>query len=377
MLGTYLLYLGSFLTTALSASKSHHRPRLKNQGSIGGKVQYIIYILAISFVPIFLASIRKGIGIDYSTYEIIFAKAKNNTLMEYYASANGNEIGNYFLIKIGYFLFANTQGVFALYAILTFGLLVASVLYYRNRISVFMGIMVMFFLYYTGGYNVVRQYLAMAIVVFALRFIEQRKFTMFFIFVVLATSIHSTAFIMLFVYFLYEPSVQNDGDTKMKMRKFRNTFMMIVLIFFPVFMSAILNLISIIPIFTRYFEVYNASSYDITASVILKLPVYIPLLLAYRKNTLADERNKLYYILLVLEFELLLTSTAFKWGFRLSYYAIFSQVILVAYTVKNTANRKTKLIIGTYFFAWYAIQFWILYFVWGRDAVVPYINIFM
>lgn len=381
MFGTYLLYISSFLVTGILLSRMPLGLRNSTNNSLSKKIRYIFYLVFASFFPLFLSSVRYGIGIDYSTYKLIFEKFQHASLGDYWASSSGYEIGNYVLIKLGYRLFGNTEGVFALYAILTIVLLVAAVNYYKDRVSVGISTLVMFFLFYTGSYNTVRQYLAIAIIIFAYRFIERRELLKYLLFVLLATSIHSTAMIMLFAYFLnFFDSTENDNENEDKKMFGTSTFMgkvlVLIIILSPVIIGGLLNYVSMIPIFSRYFSAYDASSYDITTSLILKLPVYIPLLLAYRVNVKRNAINKFYYVMLLLEFELLLTSSVFKWGFRLSYYAIFAQSVLVGVTVKNTANRASKLMVGLYFTVWYALQFWILYFVWGRDAIWPYVTIF-
>lgn len=381
MLGTYLLYISSFFMTSILVNNIPLE--LKEVGSykLKKKIRYLCYLFIASFFPIFLSSVRYGIGIDYSTYKLIFEKYQYAQFADYLASSFGFEIGNFILIKLGYLIFGNTEGVFAVYSILTIVLLVAAVKYYQNRVSIVTSILVMFFLFYAGSYNTIRQFLAIAIVVFAFRFIEKRQLVTYIIFILIATSFHSTAIIMLLAYFLNFYSI-NENDSKVAKKKlfgcdkFLRKILIIIIILSPIIFSGLLNFISMMPIFAKYFTSYERSIYNISASLILKLPVYIPLLLAYRVNSKKNSINKFYYIMLFLEFELLLTSTIFKWGFRLSYYAIFSQVILVGATVKNTANRTSKIILSSYFIGWYALQFWILYFIWGRDAIWPYVSIF-
>lgn len=381
MINTYILYIGSFLLTAFLVSRMPLRiqeSRIKNESRF--HIKYVIYMLFAALLPIFLSSIRSGIGIDYNTYIRLFENYRNITFLDYTKTLQGYEIGNYFIVKLGYALFGETQGVFALYSILTLLLLVISVDYYSDRISVLHGIMIMFFIFYPGSYNTVRQYLAVAIIVFGYRYIENRSIFKYIICVLIAATFHSTALIMLFAYFLFDVNKKaelQDSRGIISWNSIKSTIKVILLVVAPSLLSWAISILSNIALFSRYFESYDASSYDITPSIILKLPVYIPLVLAYRKNVAKDERNKFYYLLMIIEFELLLTSSIFKWGFRMSYFTIFNQVVLTAYTIRNTKNKSTRYILGLYFIAWYALQFWLLYFVWERDAIVPYTHIFM
>lgn len=381
MFNTYLLYVSSFLVTAFLLSRMPLELRYSGNNSIKKKIRCLFYLVFASFFPLFLSSVRYGIGIDYSTYRLIFEKFQHASFGDYWSSSVGYEFGNFLLIKIGYALFGNTEGVFAVYAFFTIVLLVSAVNYYRERVSVGISTLVVFFLFYSGSYNTVRQHLAIAVVIFAYRYIEKKQLVKYLVFIAIATSFHSTAIIMVFAYYLNMYSVEKDNDKSvsnkfLSMDTFIGKILIAAIIISPVIMGGLLNYVSMIPIFSRYFSSYDAASYDITTSLILKLPVYIPLLLAYKVNVRRNNINMFYYIMLLLEFELLLTSTIFKWGFRLSYYAIFAQAILVGVTVKNTANRASKIILSTYFIGWFALQFWVLNFVMGRDAIWPYVSIF-
>lgn len=375
-MGTYCLYISSFIISAFTAVQVARSDNRKDINNVQEKsiLKKVFVILLISIVPVFLASIRNGIGIDYSTYELVFNRYKDVPIGGYFQSNFVYEIGNFLIIKLGYFIFHDVQGIFALYAVFTICLLVAAVMYYEKRISVFIAIMIMYLLYYSGSLNTIRQYLAIAIVSFAYRFIEERKLVKYLIAILIATSVHSTAIIMVFVYFLYVK--ETDIGKNIGIKKHLVRIAVVLLVLSPVIISGMMSSIANIPIFSRYFDVYEITRINITTSFILKLPVYIPLILAYKKNINVDSKNKFYYILLLLEFELLVTSIYIKWGFRLSYYAFLGQVILVAHTIKNEKLRSNRIIKGCYFVAWYLIQFWLLYFVWGRDAITPFTHIF-
>lgn len=375
MIGSFLLYISTIFYSSIVANSVQEKYDKRNKR----KLINLKYIFEIALIPILLSSFRKGIGIDYSTYEVIFQKTQFMTVHDFVSSSFGYELGNYFIIKTGYVLFGNTQGVFVVYSILTIMLFVSAVMYYCNRISISISVSTMLFLFYSASFNIVRQSLAIAIISYSLRYIEKRQFGKYFLFVLLATSIHSTAVIMLPIYCLYcviEKKKKDENDKCVCVIRWKVIVSSFVIILLPLGFRVLYNQISSIGIFNRYFDNYDIVNNNIIMSYIMKLPAFFPLLVMLKKNLMSDEKNAFYYMLFLLQCVFLSFGSSFKWAFRLSYYPMFSETILIGVTIKNVADLRQKLLLEIYYYLWYVLQFWLLYFVWGRDAIVPYVSIF-
>lgn len=361
----FFLYFSVFLISAVLGMKyqKHYRKEERVRTLIK-----LFWILLIIGVPAFLACIRSGIGEDYSNYEEMFklAEADSNLFFYYFSNI---EIGNWFLIKIGYFMFGEVQGVFCLYTIITMVLLVATVLYYVDRIPMFVSIIILYILYYPASYNTLRQVLAASIILFALRFIEKKKLGNFLLCVGIAVMFHSSAFIVIPYYFYF-----NRGG---KYNKLVSKSVFLAYIIFPLFVIFIYTYGAGIPIIGKYFQNYKLSfNMEYWFDIVCRLIIYVPCLMYIKKDIFRDDRNKLYYFLALVDMEYLILSFFFPWAYRLTYYTAFTQIILVGNRLRYTPNFNTRLAKTTYYLGIYSIIFIFLYCLWQRDGIVPYQSIF-
>lgn len=349
------LYLFSFMLAALCAQIVENKTAAIEEIPVWKQVIYSSFIM---LAPIIIACLRQDIGIDYSIYEVKFNSIHNSSLLEYYENQGSYEYLNKPLVDLGYWLTDDIRGAFAIYAILTFVIYEMSLLNFRRDTSLSIGTLILLFLLYSASLNIVRQSLSIAIVFYSIKYVIKRDIKRFIVLILIATGIHSSAFIAILFYFLYSKK----SSRKEKIIK-------LLIVFSPLIIFTGLTVLSHFIIFERYFESYDTSNNDISASYVLKMPVLILLLLSYRRLKRIDISSLFYYIY-VMEWTLLFTASIFKWAFRLSYYSYMGQIILLA-----MASKKGMQNAWFYKFAsvlWFLLYFYVLFYIWGRDGIFPY-----
>lgn len=354
-MGSLLLYIIAFLCSAVCAG-FYQRKVYKNSNSF----KEFLWAGIIMALPIVLACYRKGIGIDYDTYELLFNNFHNSTWSSFYYDNSSFEYLNKVLVDLGYFISGDVYGVFSVYAILSLMLFEAAIMHYADKISLPVSTLVFLLLLYPDTLNVIRQSLACAIVFYSIRYISSGDFKKYLICCLLATGIHTTAIITISFY-LFGENVNS---------KILNcNILKIMLVLAPLLLAFNVGLFSSFTLFDRYFSNYDIESTDITISYVLKMPILLPFLFCL-KRLKEDDKAKLLYYLFAMEMMLLFSSSMFKWGFRLSYYCFFGQIILVGY-ITNGSLIKAK-ISRLYFISWYLLCFYVLFYIWGRSGIFPY-----
>lgn len=349
------LYLFSFLFAALCAQIVQNKTATREKIPAWEQVIYSSFIM---LAPIIIACFRYDIGIDYSIYEVKFNSIHNSSILEYYDSQGSYEYVNKPLVDLGYWITGDIAGAFAVYAILTLVIYEMSLFNFRKDISLSIGTLILLFLLYSASLNIVRQSLSIAIVFYSIKYVINKDIKRFIVLILIATGIHSSAFIAILFYFLY--SKKGSG---------KNNVIKLLIVFSPLIIFTGLTVLSHFMIFERYFESYDSSNNDITASYILKLPVLILLLLSYRRLIRIDISSIFYYIY-AMEWTLLFTASIFKWAFRLSYYSYIGQIILLAMASKKCFQNAWFYKVAS--ILWFLLYFYVLFYIWERDGIFPY-----
>lgn len=350
-----ILYITAFLIATLTAQVVQKKTAKVQRCSI---TTQILYSCCIMLAPMALACCRYGIGIDYNIYIDVFNRIHTTSLLDYH-----NEIGTYEylnkpLVELGFLLTGNTDGVFSVYAIFTLLIYEMALLNFRKQISLPLATLLLLFLLYSASLNIVRQSLSIAVVFYSVKYVLERNIKNFLILIIIATGIHSSAFIAIFFYFLYS-----------KDNAIKNKIIKIAIIIAPLAIAKSLSLISEFAIFERYFAVYDTSVIDISKSYIIKLPILIILLLAFRELR-KFEITSLFYSVYIMEWTLMFSASIFKWAFRLTYYSYIGQIILLSMIPKKICRNAA--IYNFAVISWYLIYFYVLYYIWGRDGIFPY-----
>ena len=354
-MGSLLLYISAFLYSGLLAyyyQNNVRRSSLFNE---------ICWAMLIMLFPIFLGIFRYGIGIDYENYLMLFEKFHKTSWANFAEDTFSFEYINKAIADIGYFITGDVYGVFAVYLILTLVLFELSLINFKDIISLPIATAVLLLLMYSMTYNIVRQSLAVSVVFFSFKFVRENKFLLYTIGCLVATAIHSSAIIALPLFFLKE----DNGVINSKVVRY-------IVLVLPLAISILTEIFSSIFLFERYFDNYTQEETSVIVSYILKIPILFPVLLNYKYFS-RNRSAKFICLLFFMELLLLYTASTYKWAFRLSYYSFFGQVLAVGIlTKKQKVNSDFYTI---FFIVWYLIYFYVLFFLWGRDAIFPYTHL--
>lgn len=376
---TFGIYICSFLISVMFAGLFYRENRRKIVTHLPQWLNTIIRCLIIVCVPMIISCYRYNIGIDYKTYAILFQDSINADLTGLFGlqGATHLEIGNVLLVKLVYFVFHNINAVFAAYAIITWLLFMLAIDYFSDRISVPIALLVLFLIYYSASFNTLRQILAAAIIAYSFQYIEKKKLILYALFILIATSFHSSALVAFVFYFLsYDRNeVKRTIIKNSFISKFAYRVAICLLLIMPFIWTYVIQTMGNMNLFGRYLSDYSSSSFNIVSWLFFRIPIYAILILNYKKLTINDGRMRYLFWVTLIDFEFLLMSTVYQWAFRLTYYTAFSQSVLLGFYVKNIDKKNTKAIFGIGIVAWFILEFWVYYFMWGWDAIVPYIHL--
>ena len=91
------------------------------------------------------------------------------------------------------------------------------------------------------------------------------------------------------------------------------------------------------------------------------------------KHLKGSKLAKFLYWMFALELVMLFVASMYKWAFRLSYYSYIGQILLVGIIAHKETRSSTvyKYLLISY----YLIYFYVLFYLWGRDAIFPYTHL--
>ncbi len=354
-----LLYLSSFACSSGAAYIYQIKYKTGCDPSIYKKLMWAVIIM---FFPMIISCYRYGIGIDYENYIILFEEFHSSTWNSLVAETLSFEYINKAIVDLGFLLTGNTNGVFAIYAIMTLIMFELSLINFKSQISLPVSTFILLLLMYSLSLNIIRQALALSIIFYSLKFIVEKRPIGYFIGCIIATGIHTSAVISILFYFLYEHK-----NTLYK--TLLNRAIKIGVIILPIILTPLLNNFQTFFLFKNYFENYEQEGASIVESYIIKLPILIILMLNYRYLKGSNISRFLYWMF-ALELIMLFVASIYKWAFRLSYYSYIGQVLLVGIIARRRTSDATiyKLLLITY----YIIYFYVLFYMWGRDGIFPY-----
>ncbi|MEY8409839.1 EpsG family protein [Lachnospiraceae bacterium 62-26] len=365
----FLKYIGVFLSSSfMGLMYDNYYNRKKN----GIAFLKFVWIIAIGIVPIYISCVRSGIGADYKVYYQIIDLAQNSNYSTFKFYFSNIEIGNWLLIELANFLFGTVESVFALYSVLTGLFLVSSILYYRNRVSTPVALFVMYVLLYPASLNTMRQILAVSIMLFAFRYIENKNVKGFLVCLFAAMLFHTTAIITA-IYFLYWYFF---NDKKNVTSKLFNRMIIFMTVSMPLLLILGCMLVKDVPIIGDYFINYSMQfNYEYRMDLFWRIPLY--LLFIYEKKYMLeyDEYNKLYFYVLLSDFEFVLMSFVVNWTFRFTYYSAISFVVLCASRVNSEKRINSKILRTNVYMIIFMAIFFFLHILWERDNIVPYLRL--
>jgi len=372
MVSTYLMYSAVFLLSIIPAwlyQKLNHRSVLVGGILLQSKYLTGLFYFLILFAPVFLATIRWGIGVDFWSYFELFKNLQNTDALD--VLSESREPLYTLLNYISYAIFPNCEwGIFLISSFIPLMLIVLTLDRFKTKLSLPMGIFIYFMVFYIESFNLVRQSIALAFILYAYWYILEHKPYKYIVFVVIAALFHNTAIICLLFYFLaYRKELLST-----------QYFVYYSLLFLSIiFIDQLLMLIQFIPIIDFY-----ADRYDISAStekfgfgfLIETIPVVVPAII-FRKQLIKENPNYLFFInLAFLSIPLRIAGYYLYWIMRLVYYVTEIQYIMIPICLCLIKNRLHKTIAYVITIIFYICYFGYMYVINNRGPGYPYQSIF-
>ena len=373
------VYLVVFVITAFMASRfqklyNNYKVGAFSSPSLGGMKYCIIGCLL--FLPsISMFGLRYGIGTDYFGYESIYNAVHNSSVVEYWVSHKADV--RYFYIEPGYYLL---NRVFPGYRWLLWGvgiLIFCTVLYsikdYLKSINFAFAIYILLCTQYIYSLNGMRFAIAICFLLLAYKYLSQNRTKHFIIAVIMATLFHKSCLLCIFMMILKEFKNKNNNNL-------RNVALLLTVVLFPILSKFMLGIIRSVPLFERY---SNVGFYGADEVISLKwtwmlhiFPVILPLLLLCRKELFVSEDTRVFFRISIMEipFRMLgLYNTIYT---RYSRCAQIVQVILIPLVISRMTNKDKKLLLYTYYIAWYTFYFAYYAIVNDQGDSLPYVWVF-
>lgn len=369
MISLFFYFLIFVCAARMSINAQKRRNRIYAAGNDSGK--RLMWAGFLAMLPvIFPACFRYGIAQDYRNYSLIANRLAETSLRDYVmgTATFSSEPFTYLIAHLSVNVLGDNRFFFAIYAVLTWALIGTALLQNRNRISVGVSAFVVLTLLYSASYNIICQVMAAAVVYYGYRFIDEHKPVKYILCVLIAVLFHTSALVMLPIY-----TVCSRYSREIKNKPIWQWILDGLLLLLPFMIPFGLEAASSIAILSPYLSIYGTEATSVYATMTFRLPVLLLLMLNYKKNVKADPKLKTMYILLYIDVIMLLTiGSMFKWGFRFTYFFLWSYVILCGATVKNQRYRRNRHLITVLLVIWYMIEFISKYYIWGWDGIFPY-----
>lgn len=332
-------------------------------------LKYIVCMGVIILVPTLVAALRDNVGRDFASYEYLFGMYVNSATFNNIRFGGYNiEILIYYLCKVGYFLFHDFHGFLFIVAFLSYGIALKS--FKRHYSDAFFPIMVYaYFMCLLGpSYNIIKQILAVSVVTFGFKYIEERKPINYLLIITIAALCHTSA-IFCVVFYFFCSSKQSDN-------KIRQILIVGIAMAAPFMFSTAFQLMGNFSIFAKYSSLY-ATDFEANVNVNRLLP-HLPIaaVIGYNCKKLLDcnYKNSMYLCIYLFKFVALALSFYTDYSFRLMYYCIPAEIILVGKLIK--ASQGYPRLFYTIFSSFYYLVYFIFsFFVLGLDGIFPYCTI--
>ena len=296
-----------------------------------------------ALLPIlFLTGLRYGIGTDYFAYEKIYNLLRTTpfpTYLEKHLAGIGEyyvEIGWYLLNR--FFSFDFCSLLFVVQALI-FGFLYKGLSFFKNSVSIPFALMLYHFTQLIYSWNGMRFAVALAIIFSGFEYILCRKGVKWIITVLLAMTFHKTSVVCLFFYFMGE------FDSKI-FNKARSFLLVLFVIFFPVLIEIIFDVVALIPLFSRYLAAarYAVGEFRFSPMFLFHIiPVILPILIVRGKFMRRDMIAKVLFRLYLLEIPFREIGMINTWFTRFARFPQMVEVVLIPYLLYSLPKGQKKL----------------------------------
>lgn len=341
--------------------EGEHKRSLWNQFFV------VISLLLISIV----AGVRDNLGTDfmsYKSYYNLFELGLENALDR--RLEKGFFLINYLTSQVT----DSFNGLLFIIAILGYGIMYICILQNQHITFKTYALALYLLILYPMSYNALRQFVSVSILAFAPMFIENRKYGRFICAVILAAMFHSSA-VIVGILFLTIKVLEFIWE------KFKSTKDRFILGVFAA--GSILICIWKFPQIYSLFRIIGmnyANSYVITRtlnSVTKQLFTRLPVLAAMiilRKKLDRLQIPKIYFQIQYMYCVFILLGSYLQFAYRLTYYFVISDLVLIPAILK-CFKRRERVLVGGLYLLWYAILFVNAVIISGNDSIYPYTSI--
>lgn len=289
----------------------------------------IVTILLIALIPILVVGCRYYVGTDYESYQYLFKIYSHKNFFEIFFDFDRYEPGIRIILALTK-IDVTGRLFFIIFSIFTYGISLYTIFrskYIKNK---HIAIFVFLALYLAPSCNIIRQCLAVSILMLSINYIIEKKKFKFLLAIIFAASFHYYAIIFLPVYFLYE-----DNNKILEKKKY---LFYILIISLPLFIYALLYILSN---FNIDFGVLKLKEFDISwLTIIVKSPLLISIIYLRKRNFYQDKVNDFFFRMYSLELVSTFIGFISPWGFRLSYFFLFSEALLCGNLISSIKGKK-------------------------------------
>lgn len=333
-----------------------------------------VYPFLFILCPIILAySIRYGIGTDYFSYEKIYNTIHDATFSQY-ASLHKRNIGEYY-VEPGYFIINKISPNFIFVHFLSMLTMLLMVYFGTMKMGVTqdiaLPILIFYCLLFFYSMNGVRFSIALSIAYYGFNYLLKGNPIKWMITIYIASLFHKT--LIVFVIFVFLMNNRSKAVNSIK-----NILVYCFVLFFPLLIKILLNVFSVIPMFSRYFSVARYLEFDTSINISwirLIIPVLFPLLFFKHKFIFTDKYASVLYRIYLFEIPLIQLGRMNLILARLSRVPQMVEIVFIPYVLSNIRNKKYRYAL-TFYYAFYYLFFFCYYAVFGdKGDSLPYKSI--
>lgn len=327
--------------------------------------QKIIYYFLILILPTIVAGFRT-IGADYHLYRGLYYY-----LNTFEKAINYKEPLFGLISFLSYIIFQGEPwGMFLITSFLTLLFILKGAERLKNFVSIPMVLFIYYMFYYIEGFNILRQFLAMSIIFYGFKDIIDRKFFHYLILVMMATLIHNTAIITVIFYFI-PTKLSND-------KMFGYILFFGIVIMLPILFEPLVNISQYIPILRDYTSTYKYSIKNFDFNLIKLIgetfTFLVPAIIFGNRIKNKDNRFSFLINLSFLAFSMRILFFYFLYAWRLNYYFVMGQMLLVPFVINTYSSVKDKKKLTAFFIIMYGLFFIYYYVVVKMGPGLPYVG---
>lgn len=321
------------------------------------------FLFLCSFFIVFLFSgLRYNVGTDFGMYEEIFVYSHSSSIIRL-AEIYDMEIGWIILNKLSSLIGNDPQIIFLVSSFIIIGNFYIFIFNHKDNINIGLSIFIFLTIFLIPSFNGIRQFMAMSILLYSFDYMKKKSFLKFLVVVFIASLFHATSLIMLPIYFLF---------------KYKFSFKLYLLI--SVLTSIIFLYNSILEFIVSHFPQFEKFERYISDGILyinyIEL-IYILVLTIcfciYRKFIRSQDSYVYNYFYLYFISIFFTTFSYFTtYAVRLSYYFLFSHLVLAPFIVKKQTKRYNKYILLTAFILYYSFYFFYYFIYLGHHQAIPY-----